>query len=123
MRWFVYLIRCGDGALYAGITTDVSRRLEEHRGGAGRGAKYLRGRAPLRLAASRAVGGRALALRVEHRIKRLSKSRKEALIGQAGRLEALVAEARRNAVSRGRPRRSKLQHVLGARLDRPRQTI
>ena len=45
--WFVYLLRCGDGSLYCGITDDVSRRLEAH--AAGKGAKYTRGRGPLEL--------------------------------------------------------------------------
>jgi putative endonuclease len=87
-RWSVYIVRCGDGTLYTGIATDVRRRIGEHARRNGRGAKYLRGRAPLRLAFVRAVGARSQALRVESRIKRLPKSRKEALIaaGVEGRL-------------------------------------
>src|SRR5207302_1566266 len=46
-RWYVYLLRCGDGTLYAGATTDVESRLAAHR--EGRGARYTRGRAPLSL--------------------------------------------------------------------------
>ena len=76
--WHVYLIRCADGSLYTGITTDVERRLAEHR--AGKGAKYLRGRGPLELAYSRPIGDRAAASREEARIKRLSKAAKETLI-------------------------------------------
>ena len=76
--WHVYLISCADGSLYTGITTDVARRLAEHR--AGKGAKYLRGRGPLELAYSRPIGDRAAASREEARIKRLSKAAKEALI-------------------------------------------
>ena len=76
--WHVYLIRCGDGSLYTGITTDVERRLAEHR--AGKGAKYLRGRGPLELAYSRPIGDRAAASREEARIKRLSKAAKETLV-------------------------------------------
>ena len=76
--WHVYLIRCADGSLYTGITTDVERRLAEHR--AGKGAKYLRGRGPLELAYSRPIGDRAATSREEARIKRLSKTTKEALI-------------------------------------------
>lgn len=73
------MIRCGDGSLYTGIATDVARRLEEHR--AGRlGARYLRGRAPLELAAQWPVGDRSLASRVEHRIKRMRRVEKEALL-------------------------------------------
>lgn len=79
-EWFVYIVRCGDGTLYTGTATDVRRRIAEHARHAGRGAKYLRGRGPLRLVFARAIGGRGLALRVESRIKKLSKARKEALI-------------------------------------------
>ncbi len=53
-RWYLYLVRCGDGTLYTGISTDVGRRLAEHR--AGKGARYLRGRGPLSLARKVRVG-------------------------------------------------------------------
>ena len=76
--WQVYIIRCADNSLYTGVSTDVARRLSEHR--AGRGAKYLKGRGPLELAYSRPVGEHGAALREEARIKRLSKAQKEALV-------------------------------------------
>ncbi|HXU12257.1 MAG TPA: GIY-YIG nuclease family protein [Candidatus Binatia bacterium] len=79
-RWSVYILRCADGTLYTGIATDVRRRLAEHVRGGGRGAKYLRGRGPLRIVFARAVRTRGTALRLESRIKKLSKARKEALI-------------------------------------------
>lgn len=41
MPWYVYILRCGDGTLYTGITDDIPRRLAAHR--AGKGAKYTRG--------------------------------------------------------------------------------
>lgn len=82
--WSVYIVRCGDGSLYTGIATDVTRRLDEHRAGE-IGAKYLRGRAPLELAGTWTVGSRSLAARVEHRIKRMSRAEKESLLaGSAG---------------------------------------
>ena len=77
--WTVYLLRCGDGSLYTGVATDVERRLHEHRTGA-RGAKYLRGRGPLELVARIDVDDRGEALRLEHRIKRLSRADKESLV-------------------------------------------
>ena len=77
--WYVYLVRCADGTLYTGITTDVPRRLEEHELGR-RGAKYLRGRGPLELVFDKKVGGREQALSVERRIKRLPKRLKESLV-------------------------------------------
>ena len=73
-------MRCGDGSLYTGIATDVARRFAEHQGGTRKASRYLRGRGPLQLVFSKAIGARGLALRVESRLKRLSKSRKERLI-------------------------------------------
>ena len=75
----LYILRCADGSLYTGITLDVARRLEEHQGGK-RGAKYLRGRTPVELVFECDAGARGDALRLEHRIKQLSREDKEALI-------------------------------------------
>jgi len=69
-RWHLYVIETAGGALYTGITTDVTRRLAEH--AAGRGAKALRGRGPLTLIHQEAVGSRSEALRLEAAVKRLS---------------------------------------------------
>ena len=88
--WHVYLIRCGDGTLYTGVATDVSRRLEEHRSGEGKGAKYLRGRGPLELVLERTVGPRGVALSVESRIKRLRRDRKEELIVRNEKIDELI---------------------------------
>jgi len=78
--WYLYLIRCRDGSLYTGITTDVTRRFAEHQGNGDMGAKYLRGRGPLQLVFQKKLGSRNLALAVESRVKKLSKAGKEALI-------------------------------------------
>ncbi len=93
-RWHIYLVRCRDGALYTGIATDVARRFEEHRNGNGKGAKYLRGRGPLRLVLEQSVGDRGVAQSVESRIKRLPKARKERLVQDADAIERMVAQAR-----------------------------
>lgn len=77
-RWYVYILGCGDGTLYTGITTDVQRRLEAHR--CGRGAKYTRGRGPLTLLYQEAVGDHPEALRRERQIKALTREEKLALI-------------------------------------------
>jgi putative endonuclease len=83
--WQVYLVRCRDGSLYTGITTDVARRLDEHAASGGAAAKYLRGRAPLTLVFCCAVGTRSIALRIERRIKQLGKQDKERLVaGECG---------------------------------------
>ena len=99
-EWYVYLVRCRDGALYTGIATDVCRRVEEHQRSEGKGAKYLRGKGPLRLVLKKAVGARGLALSVESQIKKMSKARKEALIEQDGAIEQIVAQAKRGLSTR-----------------------
>jgi putative endonuclease len=52
--WYVYIVRCRDGSLYTGIATDVERRIVDHL--ANKGAKYLRGRGPLKLVFKKQVG-------------------------------------------------------------------
>ena len=88
--WYLYLIRCRDGSLYTGITTDVARRFAEHRGQGGGGAKYLKGRGPLELVLRKKVGDRSLALRVERKVKTLPKARKEQLIKDRKHLQELI---------------------------------
>lgn len=88
----LYIVRCRDGTLYTGIAIDVQQRLDAHERGA-RGAKYLRGRGPLRLEFERPVGDRAAASRAEIRVKRLGRSAKEALIAGRVSLENVLATA------------------------------
>ena len=78
---FVYLLRCADGSLYCGWTTDLDRRVAAHADG--RGARYTRGRGPLRLAAAWQTADRASAMRLEVRVKRLDRRAKDALIAGA----------------------------------------
>jgi len=78
VTWLLYLIRCKDGTLYTGITTDVDRRFAEHQ--SGKGAKYLRGKAPLTLVFQQKIGSRSAALKAEASIKKLSKADKETII-------------------------------------------
>lgn len=80
MFWYVYMLRCGDGTLYTGVTDDVERRLAAHR--AGKGAKYTRGRGPLELVYQERVPDKSAALRREYQIKRLPKQEKEGLIAK-----------------------------------------
>ena len=77
MAWYVYMLRCGDGSLYTGITPDVEKRLSQHT--AGTGAKYTRGRGPLTLVHTEEFADRAEASRREYAIKQLKKEEKEAL--------------------------------------------
>lgn len=75
---YVYLIECGDGTLYTGYTTDVSRRLDEHRRGTG--AKYTRGRGPFTLRRVERFRTRSAALSREHEIKEHSRATKDRLL-------------------------------------------
>jgi putative endonuclease len=72
--WIVYLLRCGDGTLYAGVTNDLPARLARHR--TGKGAKYTRGRGPLRLVWSVPCVDKGEALRREHAVKKLRRREK-----------------------------------------------
>lgn len=78
MMWYLYILRCRDGSLYTGITTDVERRLEAHR--CGKGAKYTRGRGPLELVYREQCGDHSDALRRELEIKALTREEKLILI-------------------------------------------
>ena len=75
---FVYLLRCSDGSLYTGWTTDVERRLAAH--SAGTASRYTRSRLPVEIAAVLPVADRSAALREEARIKRLPRAAKQGLI-------------------------------------------
>ncbi|MCE0845721.1 GIY-YIG nuclease family protein [Buttiauxella sp. A2-C1_F] len=87
--WYLYLVRTLDNRLYTGITTDVERRFLQHQ--AGKGAKALRGKGELTLAFSHLVGDRSSALRLEYRIKQLTKIQKERLVTGILPFEDLLA--------------------------------
>ena len=72
--YWVYMVRCSDGSLYAGSTNAVSRRLQEHN--AGRGSKYTRSRRPVTLVFLEKASDRRSALKLEARMKKLSRKEK-----------------------------------------------
>ncbi len=76
--WYLYILRCKDGSLYTGITTDVEKRLEAHR--AGKGAKYTRGRGPLELVYKEECGDHSDSLKRELEIKAMTREEKLKLI-------------------------------------------
>ena len=76
--YLVYILRCGDGSLYTGITNDLSRRPAAH--SSGRGAKYTRSRLPVALVWQEAQPDKSAALRRERQIKALSRAEKLQLI-------------------------------------------
>jgi predicted GNAT superfamily acetyltransferase len=81
--WYLYILRCKDGTLYTGITTDVEKRFQTHQ--SGKGAKYTRGRTPLELVYREKCGTHSDALRREWEVKQLSREEKELLIAGAGK--------------------------------------
>ena len=91
--WFVYLLRCGDGSLYCGITDDVSRRLEAH--AAGKGAKYTKSRLPVRLVYYETFSTKKEAMQREYAIKQLTRKDKLKLV--AGQPKAVRENCKRIA--------------------------
>lgn len=75
---YVYILRCADGSLYTGWTTDVTQRTAVHN--SGKGAKYTRSRRPVELVFAEECETKEDALRREAAIKKLSKPAKEKLI-------------------------------------------
>ncbi len=84
MSWTLYIVLCTDGTLYTGITNDLVRRLAMH--DAGRGARYTRGRGPVRLLYREACADRSQASRREVAVKRLPVAGKRALVAAARRV-------------------------------------
>ena len=80
-KWHLYVLRCGDGTLYCGITNDLDRRFSQH--STGKGARYTRGRGPLTLLRSWPQKSKSAALKAEISFKRLSRSAKEARLEDA----------------------------------------
>lgn len=82
MKWVVYLLECADGTLYCGMTNNLTGRCETHN--RGRGAKYTRGRLPVKLRCYRDVGSKSEALKLEYKVKKAKRNMKEAVL--TGRL-------------------------------------
>ncbi len=91
VQWSLYLVRTAQGSLYTGVTTDVPRRFLEHENadGKNKGAKALRGKGPLVLVFKIIVGNRSDALKLEYRVKQLSRTHKERLVSRCDNLEEL----------------------------------
>ena len=77
--WYVYIVCCGDGTLYTGITKDLEKRIEAHNSGKG-GARYTRSRRPVQLVYSEQVESKSAAAKLEYQIKRLPLSKKKGLV-------------------------------------------
>jgi putative endonuclease len=77
--WYVYLLRCKDNSLYAGITTDINRRLHQHNH-TKLGAKYTRAKRPVTLVFLEAASDKSTASKREYQIRKLTKLNKEELV-------------------------------------------
>jgi predicted GIY-YIG superfamily endonuclease len=77
-RWSVYILRCGDGSLYTGISTDVNARVKAHN--AGKGAAYTRSHLPVKLVWVKAMKSESAVRKREAAIKAMGKREKERLI-------------------------------------------
>ena len=83
---FVYILRCRDGTLYTGITSDVERRFRQHLGKLPGGAKYTRSHTPVSLEAVWKAESETAARKLEYYLKKLKKEKKEILIKQPERV-------------------------------------
>ncbi|MFC4403559.1 GIY-YIG nuclease family protein [Gracilibacillus xinjiangensis] len=79
---YVYILECKDQTLYTGYTTNIPRRLKMHKDG--KGAKYTRGRGPLKVVYQAKCHTKSEALKLEAKIKKLSKKGKLQLIRENG---------------------------------------
>jgi putative endonuclease len=86
--WLVYLARCADDTLYCGVTNDLLARVAAHN--AGKGARYTRSRAPIEIVLTRACRSKIHAMRLEYRIKQLTRADKQRLVASPHLLPSLT---------------------------------
>ena len=96
--WFVYIAECADGTLYVGVARDVAARIAAH--DAGRGARYTRGRGPLRLLAKRRCTTHGDSLRLEIALKAVAREEKLALAASRHKLGRFARALRASGRSR-----------------------
>lgn len=100
---YVYMVRCEDGSLYTGITTDVPRRMKEHYDRKRPGAKYTKSRRISALEMVWETDTWSHAAKLEYRIKRLAREEKEALIGQPQSVQERFKESLEGILYEPRP--------------------
>ncbi len=81
MGWFLYVLKCSDGTLYTGVTTNIRRRLEEHNTSS-RGAKYTKTRRPVEIVYWIDFKDRSSAQKAEYKFKQLTREQKEKVINE-----------------------------------------
>ena len=90
--YYTYIMRCEDGSLYTGITTDVERRFKEHQGKGSGGAKYTKGHVPIKVEVVWQSENRSLASKLEYRLKKLTKENKEIIIKNPEYMNELLSK-------------------------------
>lgn len=90
--WYLYLLRCKDGSLYAGISVAPERRCIEHNQQRSRASRYVWARRPAHIVWQRSVANQSMALKLEVRLKRLNKTRKERLLVEESMWQTLLSE-------------------------------
>ena len=83
-NWHLYVLLCADGSYYAGVTTDLKRRLKEHNTSM-KGAKYTKTRRPVEIIYTEIFSSRSLAQKAEYRFKQLTRKQKEKVINESRR--------------------------------------
>ena len=82
MEWFLYVLKCGDGTLYTGVTTNIDRRLNEHNASS-KGAKYTKARRPVKLVYWLRFQDRSSVQKAEYKFKQLTREEKRKVINEA----------------------------------------
>ena len=90
--YYTYMLRCDDGSIYTGITTDLERRFKQHKGEIGGGAKYTKSRIPVKYEIAWQSNDRQAASKLEYRLKKISKSDKEVLISAPDLLKKMLSD-------------------------------
>jgi putative endonuclease len=96
--WYLYIVECNDGTLYTGITTDIKRRIRAHNSGSG--AKYTRGRGPVKLMHLRRYTDRSAASKAEYKIKKLKRGKKLRIISEFALPGEIVIASGRSTIKK-----------------------
>ena len=96
--WYLYIVECRDGAFYTGITTDIKKRIDAHN--SGRGAKYTRGRGPVKLMHLRRYMDRSAASKAEYKIKKLKRGKKIRIINEFALPGEIVIASGRSTIKK-----------------------
>ena len=92
MMYYTYMLRCENNSIYTGMTTDLERRLEEHKSKSEKCAKYTLNHTAIKFEAAWESSTRSLASKLEYRLKTLTKAQKESIINNTSDLSAMPCD-------------------------------